>query len=336
MEDFNLKMERDIVNLTTDGATVMEKVGRLTDAEHQLCLAHGIHLAVIEVLYKKPTVVTTQSGENGGEAIVEDDLDDDFDDDDTQSFVVENHDTNVQAADLTDDFNLHNLITKIRTVVKLFRRSPTKNDEVLQRYVIGEFGEDLVLILDCKIRWSSLLTMIERFHKLRNCIRKALIDIKSEIVFSTEEMEIIQSVIQILLPVKLAVEALCTQDANLLTANTTLTFLLANIGSGTVLHEKMKSALKKRISQRLTDMSNLLQYLHNGTYVDSSLGLRKLSRDTLVKLIIRLVKKPEDETEAPLSEPLENEDKPQVVYGPDTLKQQLRKAIGKSLCSVLN
>lgn len=143
----------------------------------------------------------------------------------------------------------------------------------LQRYVIGEIGTDFSLILDCKIRWSSLFTMIKRFYKLRNCILKALIDIKSEIVFSIEEMDVIQTLIQILSQIKLAVEALCTKDANLLTANTTLTFLLENIGSATILHEKMKSALKRRISQRLTDMSNVLQYLHSGTFIDSSLGL---------------------------------------------------------------
>lgn len=121
--------------------------------------------------------------------------------------------------------------------MKLFRRSPTKNDEVLQKYVIEEFKDDFSLILDCKTRWSSLLAMIERFHKLQNCVRKALIDIKSNIVFSDDELETTGTLIEILLPVKLAVEALCREDANLLTANTTLEFLLANIGDRTVLHD---------------------------------------------------------------------------------------------------
>jgi hypothetical protein len=38
---------------TTDGATVMEKFGRLAKCHQQLCFAHGIQLDVIDVLYKK-------------------------------------------------------------------------------------------------------------------------------------------------------------------------------------------------------------------------------------------------------------------------------------------
>jgi hypothetical protein len=49
---FGLSLSQDIVAICTDGASVMCKVGRLIDAEHQLCLAHGIQLAVLDVLYK--------------------------------------------------------------------------------------------------------------------------------------------------------------------------------------------------------------------------------------------------------------------------------------------
>lgn len=48
---FGLDVERDIVSICTDGASVMVKVGNLLKAEHQLCFAHGVHLAVQDVLY---------------------------------------------------------------------------------------------------------------------------------------------------------------------------------------------------------------------------------------------------------------------------------------------
>lgn len=310
----------------------MKKVGRLFDAEHQLCIVHGLQLAVVEVLYKKQPKPSSEAvNEEDAANIVEDISDDDVENQDySQSFIVDG-DT-AELNELTDECNIFTLIQKIRTAVKSFRQSPTKNDEVLQKYVIEEFKENFSLILDCKTRWSSLLAMIERFYKLKNCVRKALIDIKSNIVFSDEEMETIETLIEILLPVKLAVEALCREDANLLTANTTLEFLLANIGSRTQLHDKMKSALRRRITERLTDLSNILQYLHSGTYADSSLGMRKLSKDILVKTIIRFLNVPatEKENEQPNFDSNDVNDSETVIeFGPLTLKQQLQKALGK-------
>lgn len=41
-----ISLEKDIVAVVTDGPNIMVKVGKLTDAKHQLCFAHGIHLAV--------------------------------------------------------------------------------------------------------------------------------------------------------------------------------------------------------------------------------------------------------------------------------------------------
>jgi hypothetical protein len=49
---FGLSLSKDIVAICTDGASVMFKVGRLLETEQKLCYAHGIQLAVLEVLYK--------------------------------------------------------------------------------------------------------------------------------------------------------------------------------------------------------------------------------------------------------------------------------------------
>jgi hypothetical protein len=56
---FGLSLSDDIVATCTDGASVMCKVGKLIEAEQQLCYAHGVQLAVIEVLYKKKTTRST-------------------------------------------------------------------------------------------------------------------------------------------------------------------------------------------------------------------------------------------------------------------------------------
>lgn len=53
LADFGVDI-KNIVSITTDGAAVMKKVGKLININQQLCLAHGIHLAVTKVLYKNP------------------------------------------------------------------------------------------------------------------------------------------------------------------------------------------------------------------------------------------------------------------------------------------
>ena len=50
---FGLSLQHDIVAICTDGASVMKKVGQLVTAKQQLCYAHGISLAVLDVIYKQ-------------------------------------------------------------------------------------------------------------------------------------------------------------------------------------------------------------------------------------------------------------------------------------------
>jgi hypothetical protein len=52
LQEFDLSLRHDIVCVTTDGARVMQKMGRILAIPHQLCHAHGLHLAVCDVLYK--------------------------------------------------------------------------------------------------------------------------------------------------------------------------------------------------------------------------------------------------------------------------------------------
>ena len=264
LTQFMLNYYEDIVCVTTDGASVMQKVGHLSNCDQQLCIVHGIQLGVQDVLYKKPSTSakTVLKGisddENSSES------DDDTTNDDEQDFsdgfqvVMSEKDDTIE---LTDD--LQPLIAKVRTIVKLFRRSPTKNDKTLEKYTVDEFGKAFSLILDSKTRWSSLHTMLERFIKLKNCIRKSLIDLESKIEITDKKFELISSVVACLAPVKLAVEALCRNDATLLSADTTLLFMVNNLGD-TELAIKLKAALVRRINERRTSFSSLLHYLHNG------------------------------------------------------------------------
>ena len=91
-----------------------------------------------------------------------------------------------------------------------------------------------------------------------------------------------------LAPVKLAVEALCRNDATLLSADTTLMFMVNNLGE-TELAIKLKAALVRRINERRTSFSSLL---HNGHQryenLDPTVYFEHLSKLAIVKAIVRL------------------------------------------------
>jgi len=148
------------------------QVGKFISAEHQLCLAHGVHLAVHDVLYKRisrnsSTAVGEGQEMNAGnhevdhhdhanESDYSHDIDtgidvdsaevsnDSDDDDDVSSssfgsvsggeFHVEACDNDGEtAAELSEQYR--HIIEKVRKIVKMFRRSPVKNDSILQKYV---------------------------------------------------------------------------------------------------------------------------------------------------------------------------------------------------------
>ena len=55
--EFGLDLEKHVVTCETYGASVLVKFGKIIDCDHQLCYAHGIHLAVCDVLYRKTDTV---------------------------------------------------------------------------------------------------------------------------------------------------------------------------------------------------------------------------------------------------------------------------------------
>lgn len=101
LKDFRLDLS-DIVGTTTDGAAVMVKFGSLLDSHHQQCLNHGIHLAIMDVLFKRVNIADTvyKSDENNDEIENDEasDISNDEDDlDDVFKFEFE-------LRDVTDDF----------------------------------------------------------------------------------------------------------------------------------------------------------------------------------------------------------------------------------------
>ena len=151
LHEFKIDLNQHIVSIVCDGAPVMLKMGRLSKIHQQICLVHGVHLAVVDVLYSKDStsfdlqetvsdihtdynnmdstpLIGDISSENSD---VEECSEDDGDDDDEvyDDVIIPPYALNINAT-----------ITKVRNIVRMFRRSPLKN-ETLKKYIYEHLGK---------------------------------------------------------------------------------------------------------------------------------------------------------------------------------------------------
>ena len=224
LKQFELHLQYDIIAITTDGCSMMRKVGRLLPTLHQLCYAHCLQLVIHDIFYQKQTTKFETSSNYSSENEKCDEEDEILSElEDTYGLVIVE-----QVNALMVNVSIGDVVNKVRRVVKHFKRSPLKN-EILQTYVKEKHPNGLQLILDCRTRWSTLLKMLERIVKLRIPVHKALLDLNIDIKLNDEEFQQINNIVQALDPIKLAVEALCKREANLITAEATIKFLFDEI-----------------------------------------------------------------------------------------------------------
>lgn len=360
LSEFDISLETDIVAIVTDGPNVMIKVGRLVCTEHQLCLAHGINLAVCDVLYEKHNYLQhspTSDDTLNEPAVTVDYMDDSDDEHDLEDLdcpesgliVMSQNDLAPEhVPELTQYENINKLIKKIRKVVVYFKRSPLKNETVLQKYVKIEHGKELSLLLDCKTRWNSLLTMLERFYLLKACIQKALIDLNHPIRLEDVDFELVNKIVDVLTPIKLTVEAICRRDANLCTADAALKFLIKQLSSkNSALAKKMKTSLVERIKQRRSDnLTGVLNYLQNPRMNDENQLLSDLEwhdlfpvttqaivRKQIKSIVKRLNSRDDTEEEERSGSQIDDELRPETSQPQLTLKEKLQLEINKSMKS---
>ena len=100
----------------------------LQPAKSQLCLCHGLHLAVVETFYKKKIF------ESDDVDIIEDEDDDDFQDND---FLVDFNEE--ELADDEDD-DIQNNLKNVRNLIKFFKKSSVRNS-ILQKQIIDEIEQ---------------------------------------------------------------------------------------------------------------------------------------------------------------------------------------------------
>ena len=110
----------------------------------------------------------------------------------------------------------------------MFRKSPLK-DEILQKHTQAQLNTELKLILDSKTRWNSLLETIKIFVKAEKCIKIALVEIGTSTTITNAEIKILPDLIDVLEPVKHAVDVLCRRKATLLTAERIYDFVFKTL-----------------------------------------------------------------------------------------------------------
>ncbi|GBP63478.1 hypothetical protein EVAR_49531_1 [Eumeta japonica] len=113
LDKFGLKLERHIVACTTDGEAVMQKFGR----KMMLCINHALHLAVINVIYKRKTTIVDEDKtyEDIEEQCDEDIFSSDSDSNDNLATVPETVTTRPDISQAIED---------VCKIVKLFRKNP--------------------------------------------------------------------------------------------------------------------------------------------------------------------------------------------------------------------
>ena len=150
-------------------------------------------------------------------------------------------------------------------MVKMFRKSPLK-DEILQKHIQAQLNRELKLILDSKTRWNSLLEMIKIFVRAEKCIKIALVEIGTSTTITNAEIKILHDLIDVLEPVKHAVDGLCRRKA---TPERIYDFVFKTLSN---FNSAYSASLKSHLEVRIKDRSNaclvhLLEYLHDPDFL---------------------------------------------------------------------
>lgn len=240
-----------------------------------MCLSHGIHLAILELMYSNELEVDVSNPCDVEDSEEEAELDFDeicqINDIDPSELGEFNDTINIRPIEvhgpttfaLTESFNIKAIVEKVRQIIVLFRKSPTTMVDIFGERSMQVFGGDYVLCLDDKTRWQSTYNMLQRFLDAQKCIALSLEDVQSELTVSKAEWTIISTICKTLEAAREAIQILSKRDTNLYDADIVLGNLLQSIPTNNGLGKQMFSVLTRRINERRGTPSIALQYLHN-------------------------------------------------------------------------
>ncbi|GLV37553.1 hypothetical protein CBL_20365 [Carabus blaptoides fortunei] len=191
-------------------------------------IAKLVAVDVCEVLYKSSEIRSEEQTDQENERIEERDFD--YEDDNSVEELTDYEDNHTIFIN-----ELQKIVVKVRKMVKIFRKSPVRNDTNLQPQTLGTFGKEKNLLLDCIIRWNFLLKMLERFYEMRKEVKIAMLQLDYPFDLNNQEL---------LAPLEVAVQYFCKEEADLVLSEKALA--IAN-----VLLQKPKIRIKERRNPEL-------------------------------------------------------------------------------------
>ena len=201
--EFGLKME-DIVSATTVEASAMKSFGRMIYCVYQLCFAHDYYLVVADFFCARQNLFEglekKRKNNNTGS-------DSEFSSEEKMKEVdkavvdlVETEATGVELQRFVAE-----VLGKVRTVVKMFRKRPLKN-EILQKHVQAQLNTELKL--NVKTRCNSFLEMIKIIVRAEKCNIMILVKIGTSTTITDAKITNLHNLFDVLKPVKHAVDGL--------------------------------------------------------------------------------------------------------------------------------
>ena len=228
----------------------MVKFGKEIHPFHLTCITHGIHLCVCDILYSKSSVQASVEGEMEGDG----DTDDDEEDEEEEEEEEEEGN-----ADIAPKFK--GVIEKVRRIVRIFRRSPLRNDDSLQ----PKLAKEKVLLLDCKTRWNSLLCMLSRFLEAQKEIKMAIIDIGKDFDLTYGDLDKIKELCSVLAPLNWAVQNIEKENTTIVEADDIIAFTRKKLGeNGPLISKALLNSFEARVQQRrYPEPIHLMKYLED-------------------------------------------------------------------------
>ena len=233
LSDFGIVRETDIIASTTDGASVMRKFGRLLKCENQSCHAHGLHLAVAKVIYEKPSVGSDESEDQENIEETENEEEEEADEEEEEENEGGNgiEDVSTDVPPFNDSLpHLNIIITKVRKIVKTFKKSPVKND-FLSKCCKDLALKDTKLVLDVKTRWNSVIQMIKSVLRISPAVNQALSEFSlPHLKISEAEVKVLEGIYDSLETVAAGATELGSNQMDLGKADQIMEFILAKLG----------------------------------------------------------------------------------------------------------
>ena len=296
VQQFGLDFTRNINGIASDGCSLMKRLGKDCNILHQLCVAHSVHLAVTKTMYqpKKPQpesdMLLLDAIDQEEEETKDEENFEELTEEELQVFCDENSsEDELEEVEVPLKETYEAVIKKVRTAVNKINRSPVKSS-ILQDAVkaeqkkAGETEKPMMLKCNVKTRWNSLIEMISSVLRIEKVFLAVAADLTG-LKFSDAEMKILKEVQGTLEPLKTLVEKLCSEKADLVTADIgfqcLFQFLQQKQGN---LAQELLNSLKEHYKERRNDnIVGLMKYLEKPD------AMKKKEKDAMFKLPSRHV-----------------------------------------------